>query len=206
MGALTRATLVAAAVIALLAPADGAQAHNYLVSSTPAADSTITELPTAFSVTTNEPMLDLTGDGTGFLIEVTDAAGRYYGDGCFTVADGTLSAGATLGEAGLYRFVWQVVSEDGHTVSGEFAFTWAPTDQDAVSPGSATPPVCGAVEPTPTASAPATATPEPATEPIDHPDANLTDVLWIGGAIVAVLLAALVTVLIVGRRARRQQE
>ncbi len=64
---------LAVAVALALAVATPAQAHNYLVASTPAAGSTISEVPESFSVTTNEALLDLSGDGSGFAIEVTDS-------------------------------------------------------------------------------------------------------------------------------------
>lgn len=180
-----------AIVAAVLVSAAPAQAHNYLVSSTPAANSTITELPATFSVTTNEALLDLTGDGSGFAIEVVDAAGLYYGDGCVSIVDATLSTGAALGEAGDYRLVWQLVSADGHTVSGEFGFTWDPAADAVRSPGSVDRPNCGGV---------ATPAPVVTAVPQAHPAAQLGDVLWIGGAIVAVLVAALVTFLVATRK------
>ena len=188
------------AIAGVLGVATPAQAHDYLVSSTPAADSTVTELPAAFSVTMNEPMLDLAGNGSGFAIQVVDAAGAFYGDGCIAIADATLSMGATLGEAGAYTLKWQVVSADGHPVSGELGFTWAPPAGAEASLGSAAPPVCGGPTPTATPSAEPSesATTEPA-EP-EHENANLGDVLWVGGAIAAVLLAGLVALLIVSRR------
>ena len=110
----------------VLGTAAPAQAHNFLVSSTPAAGELVTTLPEAISVTTNGPLLDLSGTGAGFAIQVTDAAGTFYGDGCLTVSGASLSTPAALGAAGTYRVVWQVVSEDGHTVSDEFTFEWSP--------------------------------------------------------------------------------
>lgn len=184
-----------------------ASAHNYLVSSNPTADSVVTELPDAFSVTTNEALLDLTGDAGGFLLQVRDAAGLYYGDGCLAVDGSSLITGATLGEAGDYSVVWQVVSADGHPVSGEFAFSWQPTDQSLVSVGWAEPPVCGATQPEAPIEMP-TASPEPTpsetavpiSEPIDSENTGLTTGLWIGGALIAVLAAAGGTLLAVRRR------
>jgi methionine-rich copper-binding protein CopC len=204
----SRILLVLVIVAAAVAMPVGAQAHNYLVSSNPAADSTITVVPETFSVTTNEALLDLSGDAGGFAIQVIDANGLYYGDGCGVVSGSSFSTGATLGEAGPYRFLWQVVSADAHTVSGEFTFTWAPDADAVVSPGSPTPPVCGeaVVQETPSA------TPTPAPEPTAPPTAEAIDdeatstsdpstALWIGGAVLAVLLAGGVTWLIVRRRA-----
>ncbi|MGV8897006.1 MAG: copper resistance CopC family protein [Rhodoglobus sp.] len=182
---------LAVAVALVLAVATPAQAHNYLVASTPEAGSTITEAPETFSVTTNETLLDLSGGGSGFAIEVTDAAGLYYGDGCVSIVDSTVLTGASLGDAGDYRMLWQLVSADGHTVSGEIGFTWAPSTDAEASAGSATPPNCGGE---------AAAAPESTTAPVARDDANLSDVLWIGGAIAAVLVAGLVTLFLATRR------
>ena len=181
--------LAAALVLAIATPAS---AHDYLVSSTPEQNSTITEVPASFSVTTDEALRDLSKDGAGFAIEVTDADGLYYGDGCISIVDSTVSVGSSLGDAGDYRMLWQLVSADGHTVAGEVAFTWAPSADAVTSPGSATAPDCGGK---------AVAVPrESATAPVVRGDANLGDVLWIGGAIAAVLLAGAVTLIVVTRR------
>lgn len=198
------ATILAGASLFGVLPAS---AHNYLVSSNPAADSVVTELPDAFSVTTNEELLDLTGDAGGFLLQVRDATGLHYGDGCLAVEGSSLMTGATLGEAGDYSVVWQVVSADGHPVSGEFTFSWQPADQSLVSPGWAEPPVCGATQPEEPVEMP-TASPEPTpaesavpiSEPTDSENTGLTTGLWIGGALIAVLAAVGVTLVAVRRR------
>lgn len=193
--------------VALTVPL-AAQAHNVLAASNPAADSTISTVPESFSITTNESLLDLSGDGNGFAIQVLDPAGLYYGDGCTVVADATLAMGATLGEAGVYRFLWQAVSADGHTISGEFAFTWAPAADAVISPGSPTPPVCGVPvevpEETPTATPTLEQTEEPTAEPIETEMTTASDPmigLWIGGGVVAILVAVAVVVLVRRRRA-----
>ena len=195
--------LAGATVLGLAAPA---QAHNFLVSSTPAAGEVVTTLPESISITTNGPLLDLTGDGAGFALQVTDAAGAFYGDGCLTVSGSTLSTPAALGAAGTYRVVWQVVSEDGHTVSDQFTFEWAPAADAEPATGQAAPPVCGVVpEETTTPTADATATPGATAEPVtrpEHENASLTDVLWIGGAILAALAAAAIALVVVARRNR----
>ncbi|CAN5390251.1 hypothetical protein BH11ACT5_BH11ACT5_19840 [soil metagenome] len=100
------ALVVAAAVRGLPAQA---QAHNYLVSSTPAEGSTLTELPAEFSVTTNGPLLSLDGSVNCFAMEIKDADGLYYGDGCVTVSGSTLSEPAALGAAGDYTMLWQLI-------------------------------------------------------------------------------------------------
>ena len=152
--------LCAAAILCCAVPAS---AHSQLVSSTPSAEQTLTTLPPAFSVTMNEDLLDLAGDGTGFALQVTDAAGLFYGDGCLSIAGPTMSVGASLGDPGPYRLVYQVVSDDGHPVSAEFTFNWTGA---ATGPGSEAAPICGQ---TVTTFAP---TPTPTSTPAPSPTAT----------------------------------
>jgi methionine-rich copper-binding protein CopC len=128
--------------VAVLAPAAPATAHSELADSTPAQGETLTELPEAFSVTANEPVLDLGEQGV-FALQIRDAAGGYYGDGCVTIVDATMSAEPVLGESGAYTMLWQIVSADGHPVSGEIAFEWqAPTGFEP-APAAGEAPRCG---------------------------------------------------------------
>lgn len=182
------ALVVVVSVLGISAPA---QAHNYLVSSTPAEGETLTELPDEFSVTTNGPLLSLDGSVNGFAMEVRDSDGLYYGDGCVSVSGSTMSEpAAALGPAGDYTMLWQLISTDGHTVSGEVRFSWAPSADAVPGRGSASPATCGN----------GTAAPEASGPQETRPNADLGDVLWVGGAIGAVLVAALVTFLVLTRR------
>lgn len=131
--ALLGAALIAASLFAFAMPA---AAHDGLVESTPPAGETLTALPDEFSVTMNDDLLDLEGEGSGFGLLVHDAAGRYYGDGCVTVDGPTMSASAVIGEPGEYTVIWQVVSSDGHPTSDEFTFTWAPAGDFEAAEGS----------------------------------------------------------------------
>ncbi len=150
--------LTAAMVLVAVAPAG---AHSELADSTPAEGETLTQLPESFSVTANEPLLDLGGQGV-YLLQIRDAAGDYYGDGCVEISDATLSATPALGSSGDYTMIWQIVSADGHPVSGELEFMWdAPADFEAAE-SFAEPPVCGedpdaapTGEPAPSAETPA---------------------------------------------------
>ena len=123
------AVLTGAAVLLAATPA---WAHDDIVDSTPAAGETLTELPEAFSVTASETLLDLQSAGSGaqgaFGLQVRDADGRFYGDGCVSVVDATMSADAVIGDSGEYTMIWQLVSADGHPVSGEIPFTWEAPD------------------------------------------------------------------------------
>jgi methionine-rich copper-binding protein CopC len=135
-------TVAAATVLIGLAPALPAAAHDYVVSSTPAEGETITAIPELFIITTNEPMLDLTGEGTGFGIEVSDENGLYYGDGCVVVDDTSMSTVAALGPAGEYTLTYQYVGSDGHALSDTIEFRYEPVDSVTVQGGLASPPVC----------------------------------------------------------------
>jgi methionine-rich copper-binding protein CopC len=132
-------TALAGAAMLLAAPA---WAHSEIVASTPEADEILTALPDAFSVTASETLLDLGAQGV-FELRIRDAAGEYYGDGCVQVVDDTMSAEPVLGGSGDYTMVWQVVSADGHPISGEVPFSWeAPADFEPAT-GAAEAPRCG---------------------------------------------------------------
>jgi methionine-rich copper-binding protein CopC len=187
---------VAAAVIAgglavALVAAPPASAHSALVASTPAEGETLAELPPEFSVTMNETLLASAGDAA-FALRVRDDAGRYYGDGCLTIVDATVSTPAAIGASGDYVMEWQVVSADGHAVGGEILFTWT---GEATAEGTADAAVCGEL--------PGGTTDEPSAghhgaEPSPIP---VGDVLWIVGAVFAV--AAAVTVALIATRRKK---
>jgi copper resistance protein C len=190
---------VASVIVALglalggaLAVTTPAAAHNFVVESTPAEGETLDALPEEFSVTTNDTLFDAGGERRGFGIVVTDAGGRYYGDGCIAVAGASISTPAALGEPGDYTLTWQVLSSDGHIASGTIPFAWTGT---ATAEGASTPPDCNGTHPVAGAAAPAT----------DEPDArpgtlDTGTLLWIGGAVLAVLAATGVTLVLVRPR------
>ncbi len=186
------ALVVAGSVLGISAPA---QAHNYLVSSTPTAGSTLTALPPQFEITSNGPLLTLGGSTGGFAFEVRDQVGNYYGDGCVTVEGPSMTVVvAALGAPGRYTVLWQVVSADGHAVSDAYTFTWAPANGQPVSEGSTAVPNChgtaGGEVPKPNATAPAAASQK----------VGLSNVLWIGGTVLALGLAIAITLFVLGRR------
>jgi methionine-rich copper-binding protein CopC len=190
------ALLVAGGVFAVAAPA---QAHNYVLATIPASGSVLTQLPEQFSVTTNDNLLNLAGQGNGFVLQIRDAGGAYYGDGCVTVQGATMSATAALGKPGDYTIAWQLISTDGHTVADNISFTWQPdANQPAPSASSATPPDCHGTH--------SAATSAQTTQPSAPPTASavpLGNVLWIGGAILVVGLAAGTTLLVATRRTKK---
>lgn len=184
------------ATVPVLGQAAPAQAHNYLVSSTPKAGETLTALPKDFEVTTNDVLLNIDGNGTGFGLQVTDSAGKYYGDGCVAVEGMVMSTAAALGAAGSYTVTWQAVSTDGHTVSDSYGFTWQPPTGFTPSSGSSTVPDCNG-----TASINTTPAPDSGTTGAQTVDTGtLSTVLWIGGAFLAVAAAVILTLVVTGRR------
>ncbi|PJJ65530.1 copper resistance CopC family protein [Compostimonas suwonensis] len=198
-------TAIAAAALLGLS-ASPAQAHNSLVSSTPAAGSVVTEQPGTFVITTNDTLLDLDGTGGGSAMQVSGPSDdvRYYGDGCASVEGASLLADIQLGQPGEYTLIWQVVSTDGHPVSNEFTFTWAPAAGVELAEGSATPPVCPGSEGEAGASNGSGDT--DAANPGDSANSGSTaeqpssDVFWILGAIVLVIVAGGVTLLALRRK------
>jgi methionine-rich copper-binding protein CopC len=194
------ATIGLALLVAAPAPAF---AHNYLVSSTPAESSTLTELPEQFSVTTNEPLLDVSGEASGFALQIRDEDGGYYGDGCLAVAGATLSTGAALGTAGEYTVGWQVVSADGHTVDGEFAFTWEPGPGFEPAPPAAAPPTCGAAA---GATGEAVAPGGSEEPPGSAAAVGATDLIWVLGTVVVVFVVLFGTLLLLTRRRSAPRE
>lgn len=200
---LAGAALVVAGVIGVTAQAS---AHNFVVSTTPAEGSTLTVLPERFDITTNDALLDVTGNASAFVFDIRDADGLYYGDGCVTVEGSAMFTDAALGEAGEYTIGYQLVSADGHTVSGDYTFTWAPEPGHAMSFGWDTPPVCGEERTPQQPELPDNvATPEPTAEPTATPEAPASggiaeELLWVGGAVAAIIVAIALATLLLRRR------
>jgi methionine-rich copper-binding protein CopC len=188
---------IALGAAAVLGIADPASAHNQIVSSTPAPNETLTSLPATFAIDTNNVLLDIGGTGRGFAFEIQDSHGQYYETGCVSIVDDNMFTDARLGAAGAYTIIFQIVSADGHTVSGTIPFTWAPTGSATVTKGVSSPPGCngGPAPGKPHTDATSTQTTRTSTVPI-------ADVLWIGGIIVVVAIAAILTLVILTRRRR----
>ena len=110
-------------VAAALAAAAPAAAHSLLLESDPKADATVTATPARLMLRFNNRIEKrlcrvrlLDERGTPRALDVA-------------VDDGTLdrlTAGLPALASGLYRVEWQVLSTDGHVVSGFFKFRVAP--------------------------------------------------------------------------------
>lgn len=202
------AAVVAAAALTLL-PATAASAHDYLVQAQPASGAVQTDALTQVSLTFNDRVLDLTGNGSSAILQVT-SGGRYFETGCPTILGDSVTAPVALGAAGAYTVDWQIVSADGHTVSGTYGFEYKPASGATPDAAGSASPTCG-VRATPgaTAAAPGAAAPAPgqtastsapATAP-SSADSGLPLVIGIG---VAIVVLALIGVLIVVLTARRR--
>lgn len=195
-GAGAVALVALSAVLGISGPAN---AHNYLVSSTPTANGTLSALPSQFSVATSGVLLNINRNGTGFALQVRDAAGLYYGNGCIQVDGAAIRQAAAIGAPGKYTVTWQVISTDGHIVSDTFPFTWSPTGDFTKSTGNAKPPDCnGKFHLNATGLPPAGS----GTGSTAVSNGTLFTVLWIGGAVLAVGIAVVVTLVVTARRRR----
>lgn len=195
---------VAVALGIVLGAAAPAAAHNYVVSSTPAEGETLTEVPAAFVITTNDILLDLSGEASGFGMLISDTNGFFYGDGCVTVDGRSMSTPAALGAAGDYTLTFQLISADGHTLSDTIAFHYEPIDSVTVQGGLQSPPVCPGREGTVTAPP---ATGDGDTGGIEIVDESATVLTIVGAAIGALaVLGVTIATLVVsrGRRAARR--
>jgi methionine-rich copper-binding protein CopC len=140
-----------------------ASAHDYLVSSSPAAGSTIDAPPSEVTLTFNDVILDLgtpggaggdasTGSGSvaggSSIVQVTgpDAQGTHFETGCATNSGRTVSVPVALGGSGQYTVTWRVVSADGHPVSDSIAFTYQAPAGATAAAGTADGPGCAAAE------------------------------------------------------------
>lgn len=103
-----------------------ASAHDTLQTSIPGVGETVTEPLETVTLTYSEDLLALGTETNGFAIQVVDLADQsQHADGCVTVSGQVASASVALGEPGDYEVRWQVVSSDGHPISGSYSFSSA---------------------------------------------------------------------------------
>ncbi len=173
------ARTLAAAAAALLLVTGGllaaapASAHDELVSTDPAADSTVEALPAELTLTFSG---ELATEAGATEMQVTDAAGTSLADGEPVVEGTTVTQALTGAASGPITVLWKVVSSDGHPISGEYGFTVSapttptPTPTETPAPtASATPSDTPSAEPTETPTvAPVPADSSNAALPVDH--------------------------------------
>ena len=191
-------------VMLVLVPAWSANAHSAVIDSTPGEGETLTTLPDTFSITSNETLLDVTGEGSGFALQIIDAAGLHYEQSCPVVDGEELSTAAAIGEAGAYELRYQFVSADGHAVSGAIPFEWAPADAFEATAGTEVSACDGVPSETDVESTPPPgAVNDGGPGTTDPADAGLPTWAWIliiGGA---VLVVVVVVIVVITRAARR---
>ncbi|WP_406245667.1 copper resistance protein CopC [Microbacterium sp. M] len=191
---------IAAALLAsllILLPTTPASAHDELVSSDPAAGSTVPTLPEEMTLTFSAALFDAP-DATAVI--VTDAEGRSVTDGAPEI-DGAvviqkLDTDAAI--AGEYTVIWQVVSSDGHTIGDGQDFTFSVAS-------AATPPrqptTAPATESTAPADTPATSEPESTQVPDATDSSPASAWIWALSILgILVIVAAMVWFWLHGRR------
>ena len=101
-----------------------ASAHDQLVSSDPAAGSTVAALPEDVSLTFSEAPVEMAG-AAGNAITVTDPMGEVISAAGVDLEGTTMSTvlHPSMVMDGEYQVAFRVVSEDGHAVEGGFRFT-----------------------------------------------------------------------------------
>ncbi|QJU55402.1 copper resistance protein CopC [Herbiconiux sp. KACC 21604] len=203
--ALTAGAAVAASVLGLGAGAGvvggvaPASAHDFVVSTSPAADTTVTDPLTEVALTFNEP--PLTDLQAGIAVEVRDPSGA-TASGELSIVNATLSVPFTPTATGGYTVVWQTVSSDGHPVSGEYGFDYqGPVAASGGESGGAPSAAPDTAAPTEASTPPATAEPAPTGTPSGSPVAGAGAESADGGAGVQlplVLAAAVGSLVVVG--------
>jgi methionine-rich copper-binding protein CopC len=217
MLAVAAATFVACALA--LVPATGASAHDYLVDSTPKADSIQTTPLKQVTLTFDDVVLDLSHNGSSALLQVTgpDGSGsnsgeRHFETGCPTIEGRTVSAPVALGADGNYTITWQIVSADGHTVSNSITFTYQPPAGTAAANGTSSRPECGRGAATDQASqpaagqAPARQVPATGSQAATSDSGALGIVITIACIIVGLAIVGVVIVVLTARRRQKDDE
>lgn len=187
--ALAAAFLLAFAV--LLFAGAPAQAHDELLGSDPAADSTVDALPAQISFTFSGIIAT---DAGASEVSVTDAAGTELADGAPTAQDNVLTQPLAGAASGPLTVLWKTVSSDGHPISGEFAFTVS---------GTPTPTPTQTTTPEPTATSDPTPTPTPSASAPPAASGS-SSWPWIVVGVVLIAIAGAVLYLLVSR-ARREK-
>lgn len=110
-------TLMLTTTALALGLATPASAHSELVAATPGDGEVLTEAPAEIVLEFNEEIQDL-----GNEIVVVDPEGTPVATGDAVVDGVTVTQAITGGTAGTFTVTWRVVSEDGHPISGEYAY------------------------------------------------------------------------------------
>lgn len=183
------AVAAAALVLAPVALASPASAHDELVSTDPVDGASLEEAPAAITLTFGEEVVKL-----GTAVVVTDAAGVKLADGPLVVDGAVITRAITpptvVGEV---RVSYRVVSSDGHPVTGTFTFTVASVPSPSPT-ATALPTASESETPEPSdSSSPtgsASAEPEPSTSPVSSESTGGSALPWVLGGLAVLVLAA----------------
>ena len=104
----------------LMASAFPVNAHSTLVSSNPAADSTVVDFPMEVTLTFNEELLKV-GQENPNRVEVFDESGVLV-SGVSVLTGASIAAPLGINGNGAYTVKYRVVSKDGHVVEDEYQF------------------------------------------------------------------------------------
>ena len=109
-----------ALTLLLMASAFPVNAHSTLVSSNPAADSTVVDFPMEVTLTFNEELLKV-GQENPNKVEVFDESGTLV-SGASVLSGASIAAPVGINGNGAYTVKYRVVSKDGHVVEDEYQF------------------------------------------------------------------------------------
>jgi methionine-rich copper-binding protein CopC len=107
--------------LALLGFATPASAHNSLIGSTPANGASLAAGPDQIELRFDQPVQS----GQGFNTVAVIGPNNDHWEGSAPRVDSNVVTAPVrpLGPAGAYKIGWQILSADGHPVSGELTFT-----------------------------------------------------------------------------------
>lgn len=111
------AVTAAVSIVAMIALAGPASAHNVLVSSSPANGATVQTAPKTVSLTFDQPI-----ENFDPALKVLGPNGNDFTTSAPLIQGATISATMSAGPAGPYRVVYRIVSADGHPVTGQITF------------------------------------------------------------------------------------
>ena len=109
-----------ALTLLLMASAFPVNAHSTLVSSNPAAESTVVDFPMEVTLTFNEELLKV-GQENPNKVEVFDESGVLV-SGASVLSGASIAAPVGINGNGAYTVKYRVVSKDGHVVEDEYQF------------------------------------------------------------------------------------
>jgi methionine-rich copper-binding protein CopC len=139
MNKLTRAITIALfAVFSAVSPTPSF-AHDELVSSSPAAGSTVEAGDIPIAIEFGEALMESTDNAGTEILIVDDTTNEVLPVDCISVEGNHIYATAGLYVEGPVTLTWRTVAEDGHPISESFGFTV--TNPEGLTPGEGS--LCG---------------------------------------------------------------